>query len=132
MTSLVKFGKYGATNTTGTSKMGYYVIKSVSEAYTLKYDTTCDGQIISSGELVVKSQYLRFMQEIPIGVGRRKKQQQVIFVPTQTIVHPCLDVVVVNVVHDIPKSIQNIHQEKQSLQRQYICLTGSDNDCILE
>ena len=34
--------------------MGYYVVKFVSEAYTLQYDTTCDGQISLSGELVVK------------------------------------------------------------------------------
>ena len=42
--------------------MVYYVIKFVSEAYTLQYDTTWDVKISSSNELVVKAQYLRFMQ----------------------------------------------------------------------
>ena len=31
----------------------------------------------------------------------QKQQQQVIIVPTRTIVHPCLDVVTVKGVHDI-------------------------------
>ena len=52
MASLVQSGKYGAMNTTETPAMGYYVIKFVSEPYTLPDETTCDGQISSSGELV--------------------------------------------------------------------------------
>ena len=36
MASLVQSGKYSAINTTGKSTMGYYVVKFVSEAYTLK------------------------------------------------------------------------------------------------
>ena len=63
MLLLVLYAKYGAINTTDTFKMGYYVIKFVSEAYTFQYDTTCDGNIISTGELVVKAQYLSCMQE---------------------------------------------------------------------
>ena len=43
--------------------MEYYVIKFVLEAHTSQYNTTCNGKIISSGELVFKSQYLSFMQE---------------------------------------------------------------------
>ena len=59
-------------NTTDTPTMGYYVIKFVSEAYTLQDDNSRDGQIISSGELVFKAQYLSCMQEKPIGIGSRK------------------------------------------------------------
>ena len=58
MTSLVQPGKYGAINTTDTSKNGYYVIKFTLEAYTLQNNTTIDRQMISAGELVVKAQYL--------------------------------------------------------------------------
>ena len=43
--------------------MGYYVIKFVSEAYILQEDTIHDGKISMAGKLVVKAQYLRFMQE---------------------------------------------------------------------
>ena len=43
--------------------MGYYVIKFVSDSYTLQEDTTYNGQIISDVELVVKSQHLRCTQE---------------------------------------------------------------------
>ena len=69
MASLIKYGNYGYINTTGTSTMGYYVIKFVSETYTLQEDTTCEVQIISSGELVVKAQCISCMLEKPIGIG---------------------------------------------------------------
>ena len=92
--------------------MGYYVITFVSEAYILQDDTTCDGKISLAGELVVKSQYLRFMQEENNWDWDQKQQQQVIIFPTRTIVHPCLDVMTVKDVHDIPRSICNKKQEK--------------------
>ena len=53
--SLVKYGNYGVINTTDTTTMGYYVINFIPEAYTMQYDTICDGQIISSDELFVKA-----------------------------------------------------------------------------
>ena len=43
--------------------MGYYVIKFFSEAYTLQEHTTCDRQLSTDGEIVVKAQYLRYTQE---------------------------------------------------------------------
>ena len=39
------------------------MITFVSETYNLQDDTTCDSQIVSAGELVVKSQYLIYMKE---------------------------------------------------------------------
>ena len=72
MASLVQYGRYGTTNTTDTSTMGYYVITFVSEAYTLQEDTACNGQIISSGEIVFKAQYLSYIQEKPIVIVSRK------------------------------------------------------------
>ena len=58
MVSMVQSGKYGATNTTNTTKMGYFVIKYVLDAYTLQEVTTYDDKIITAGELIVKAQYL--------------------------------------------------------------------------
>ena len=43
--------------------MGSYMIKFLSEAYTLHDDTTCDIQISSASELFVKAKYLSSMQE---------------------------------------------------------------------
>ena len=62
MAPLVQSGKYGAINTIDTSTVGYYVIKFVSDSYTLQDGTICNGKIISSGEQVFKSQYLSCMQ----------------------------------------------------------------------
>ena len=59
-------------------------------------------------------------------------QKQVIIAPTQTIVHPYIDVVAVKYFHDILKSILNRNHAKQALQKQPICLTDSDHDYILE
>ena len=83
---------------------GYYKIKFVSYAYTLKNDTTCDGQIISACELVLKEKYLSCIQENTKWYWEKKKHQKVIISTTRTIVHPCLDVVTVKDVHDIPRS----------------------------
>ena len=108
------------------------MIDFVSEEYTLQDDTTCDGKIISSGVLVVKSQYLSCMQESTNFYWEQKKQQQVIIVLTRTIVNPCLDVVAVKDVHDNPKSIYNRNHARQDLQKYPIFLTDSDNDYIFE
>ena len=48
MNSLVKSDKYGAINTACTTTNGHYVIKFISEAYTLKNNTRIDGQTISA------------------------------------------------------------------------------------
>ena len=53
-------------------------------------------------------------------------------VPTRTIVHPCLDVVSVKGVHDIPRGVCNINQAKKALQINHICLTDFDHDYILK
>ena len=63
MVSLVQSGKYDTINTIDTSTIGYYVINFVSESYTLQDDNTCNRQTISSGEIVVNSQYLICIQE---------------------------------------------------------------------
>ena len=55
--------KYGAINTTDKTTMGYYVIKFMSEPYTLQEEKMCSGKISTSGEIVVKYQYMNCMQE---------------------------------------------------------------------
>ena len=62
MASLLESGKYGTINTTDNSNDGFYVIVFISEAYTLQYNTTIYGQIITAGKLVAKAQYLCYTQ----------------------------------------------------------------------
>ena len=50
------------------------MIKFLSEEYTLQYNTTCDRKRVSSSDLVVKSQYLKFMQD-NISCYRKKKKK---------------------------------------------------------
>ena len=85
--------------------MGNYVVKFVSEAHTLQEGTKFNGHIILAGKIVVKAQYLRYMQEKNNWYWDLKNQKQVIISPTRTIVHPCLDVVTLKYVYDIHKSI---------------------------
>ena len=87
--------------------MVYCVIDFVSKSYTLQDDTTCDGKISSFGELVVKLQYLICMQENTNCYWGQKQQKRVIIFLTCTTLHPCLDVVSVKDVNDIPRSICN-------------------------
>ena len=72
------------------------------------------------------------MQENTNWYWEQKKYQQFIIIPTKTIVHTCLDVVSVQYVHGIPRSIRNRNQAKQYLQRHHLRLTDSYPDYILE
>ena len=128
---LVQSNKYGSTNTTYSTTMGYYVINCFSQAYTLQEDKTCDGKISTSGELVIIANYIRCMQEKKSVIGRGENYQQLIVVPTHTIVNTCLDVFVVKDVHDITISAFIINQTIKDLQRHLICLTDYDNDYII-
>ena len=87
----LNYCKLGDINTTDTTTMGYYVIKPVSESYTLQEEIMCDGKISSAGELVVKYQYTNCMQDNTKWYWEQSPQQNNIIVPTRTIVHPCLD-----------------------------------------
>ena len=62
MDLLVESGKYGAINITDKKPNGFYVIMFTSEANKLQENTTIDGKIITTGELVVKEQYICSMQ----------------------------------------------------------------------
>ena len=62
MSSLVQSGIYGAINTADNTSNVLYVIQFLSEAYTLKNNTTIDGQVNHAGELVFKAQYICSMQ----------------------------------------------------------------------
>ena len=58
--------------------------------------------------------------------------QQIIIVPTRTIIHTHLDVVVIKYVQDTPKSVCNRIQAIIIIQRHHICLTDADYDYILD
>ena len=58
MASLVQASKYGIIDRAETTTNGLYVIQFISEEYTLQNNTKIDRQIISSGELVVKAQFI--------------------------------------------------------------------------
>ena len=94
MATLAKTGKYGAINKIDTTRMGYYVIKFISEAYTLHKETDCKVKINSSGELVVKDQYMNYMQDNKDGYWEQSQQQDNI-IPTRTVLHPCLHIMTV-------------------------------------
>ena len=55
MSALVKNGKYGAINTVNPTTTGYYVVKCLSEQYTLQDNKTVDRRIIKAGEIIAKA-----------------------------------------------------------------------------
>ena len=132
MASLIESGKCGAINTTDTETNGFYVIMFTLGAYTLKDNTTIDGQFITAGELVVKARYICSMQVYTNLYWNQHPQQHVITVPICTMIHPQLEVYAVTYYHAIPKSVCNRTQAKKSISRYPVCLTDSDCDYILE
>ena len=81
MASLVESSKYGAINTTYTSTNGFYFIMFTSGAYKLQENTTVDGKIITAGELVVKAQYICYMQVDTTWYCNQQPKHHVITVP---------------------------------------------------
>ena len=119
MASLVQSDMYGAINIYDTKSKLFYVIQLLSEAYTLQNNNTIDGQVISVGELVVKSQYLYSMQENTNLYWKQQPLKHTIMVPTRTILHPCLDVIIIRYVQDIPKNVFNMIQAKKHTNTSY-------------
>ena len=95
MDALVKTDEYCSINTTYTTTTRYYMIKFISEPYTLQEETLCDEKIISDGKIVVKVQYMNCMQDNTKWYWEQSPQQKNIIVSTCTVPHPCLDVTTV-------------------------------------
>ena len=132
MASLVHSGKYGPINKSDTTTNGLYVIKFISEAYTLQNNTQIDGQVISAGGLVFQAQYICYMQENYSWYWKQQPLQHTIIVPTRTIIHPCLGVVIITYVQYIPKNVYTRIQSKEAIQRRPICMTDSSYNYILD
>ena len=125
MASLFQSGMYGDINTDDTTTYGLYVIQFLSEAYTLHYNTTIGVNVISSGELVIKAQYIFSMQENTNWYWEKQPLEQTIIVPTRTILHSRLDVITIRYVKDIPNNLCNSIQEK-IIQRHPLIMTDAD------
>ena len=116
MASIFESGKYGAISKTDTSTNGFYVIMFTSVAYTLQENTTIDGKIITAVELVVKAQYLCSIKVDTNWYWNQQPNHHFITLPTQTILHPQLEVNTVRDSQAIPKSICTRTQAKKPYQ----------------
>ena len=58
--------------------------------------------------------------------------QQTIIVPTRTVLHPSIDVIIIRYVQDTPNNLCNRIQEQKSIQRHPIIITDSNSDYILD
>ena len=66
-----------------------------------------DGQVISTGELFSKAQYICYMQENSNYYWKQQSLQHNTIVTTRTSIHQRLDVVIMRDVQDIPKNVCN-------------------------
>ena len=72
------------------------------------------------------------MQENTNWYWKQQPLQQTIIVPTRTILHPRLDVIIIRYVQDIPKNLCSRNQAKKAIQRHPIIMTDADYDYILD
>ena len=72
------------------------------------------------------------MQDNTKWYWEKSQQQNNIIVPTLTFIHPCLDVMEVTEVKQIPKSVCSINQACKALKRCPICITDLYHDFILD
>ena len=64
MSALVQNGKYGAINNSDLTTMGYYAVKFLSKPYRLQDDKKVYKQVIKSGEIIVKAEYISITKTI--------------------------------------------------------------------
>ena len=102
-TLLLQSIKYGDINTKDYKKRAI-VLLSLSNRYTLYMKKIHAIKNCKTGEMDTREYYLRCMQENTKWYWDQKMQHQAIVVPTCTIVHPWIDVMVMKHVHDIPRS----------------------------
>ena len=86
----------------------------------LQNNAQIDGQVISTGKLFVKAQYICSMQVKNNGYWKQQPPQQNIIVPTRTILHPRLDVIIIIDVQDIPNNFCNRIQSKSHTKKSYL------------
>ena len=97
-----------------------------SEAYTLKNNTTIDGQFITAGELFVRAKYICYIQESTNWFWDQHYQQQVITGTTCKILHTRLDAIAIIDINGISKSVCNKTQLKKAISRHPIGMTYSE------
>ena len=107
ISSLFQSGNYGFITTYYTTTNGFYVIHFISEACTIQNNGKIHGTFISAGELVSKAQYFCSAQENSNWYWEKQSLRYNIIVPTCTIIHPRLDVVIIKHVQEIPKTVCN-------------------------
>ena len=132
MASLVQSGMYGVIKTYDTTTNGFHVIQFLSKAYTLQNITAIDGQVISAGELVFKAQYLCSMQKNTNWYWKPQPLQHNVIVPTRTILHPSLVVIIIRYVQDIPKNICIINQSEKDTEIYPIIMADINYDYVLD
>ena len=69
----VQSGKYGAIYAADPKTMAYYVVKYVSDAFTLQEYITTNNKVSNAVELAVRAEYLSSTKEEKIVIGNRKK-----------------------------------------------------------
>ena len=72
------------------------------------------------------------MQENTNWYWKQQPLQQIIIVPTRTILHPHIDVITIRYVKEIHKNVCNRIQAKQAIQRHPIIMTDAGYDYILD
>ena len=82
--------------------------------------------------MVVKAQYLFYVQVETNWYWNRQPQQHVITVPTRTILHPQIEINAVTYFYAITTGVCTRTQAEKAISIHPICLTDSDYDYILE
>ena len=78
------------------------------------------------------AEYLSIMKAKNNWYCRQKENERNVIISTSTLFHPCLDVLVIKYVADIPLSICNKKQSHQYIQLQNIYIDDADNYYILD
>ena len=113
MAELVKTDKYGDIITTDNITMEYYVVKFISEAYTLQQKCKHNGQRSETVELVLRSKYMDFMKVNTNWYWETATKQKIIIIPTHKIVHPSFYVVILTDFKSLSRGVCYKHKARK-------------------
>ena len=87
---MVHTSKNVAINEEYTTTLGYYIVKYVSDTFTLHGDIIEDGRVNNAGEMEIIAEYLSIMKSKTNCYWQQNKKKQIFILSTRTIFYTCL------------------------------------------
>ena len=122
---MMRSGEVGAVGTTDPAMMGYYMVKWLSEPYTLQEETVGMASLIGTGKMVAKAVYLNRVQCAPYWYMLSGEHT---IVEVRHVLRTGLHLQPISVANKLPQGCNRIESTRQKALK----VTHLDHDAIME